>query len=76
MLGWIMLLVTVYAILFAILNVKKKPNISLLVATVVPFITFYYIGVDEYNKVFIFAAILYFAVVNVLFLKKSLKNLH
>jgi hypothetical protein len=72
--AWIMLFITVSSILRAILNVKRKPKISLLVTALVPFTTFYYIGKNGNDEVFIFASIMFFVIVNVLLFKNSLKQ--
>lgn len=73
--GWIMLLITICTVVLAILNIKKNPKMILLVSALVPFTTFYYIGKNGYNEVFIFASILYFVVVNVLLFRSNLKEI-
>lgn len=72
--GWIMLFITIEAGLLASLYIKKNPKTALFMAALVPFITFYDIGKNGFNEVFVFASNLYFVVVNALLFRNSLKK--
>jgi hypothetical protein len=72
--GWVMLIITICTIIFAMLLVRSNPKIALLLSALVPLTTFYYIGKNGYNETFIFSSILYFVVVNALIIRNNLKK--
>ncbi|WP_110113089.1 hypothetical protein [Bacillus sp. CGMCC 1.16541] len=69
--SWIFFFLTVAAILLALQLVKKRPIVSLSIAGTVPFLTFYQIGRNGYDEVFIVATISFFIAVNVVIFKKN-----
>lgn len=73
--GWVLLILSIAAMVFAIANVHSKPAVSVLTATAIPFAAFYYIGMHGSTEVFVLAAILYFVTVYIFLFRKELKDL-
>lgn len=64
--AWILGIVTVAAMVLSIYLLDKKPNVSLVIAIVVPFVCFYFIGKLDGKVVFIFFAGIFVVVMNFL----------
>ena len=69
--AWIMLLIVLGAVILAVINRKRNPRFSLLIAAIIPLIGFYYIGKYQYDSVFIFSVILYSIIVYFLIFKEK-----
>ncbi|WP_164667471.1 hypothetical protein [Virgibacillus doumboii] len=63
---WIIGIVAVAAFILSIYLLDKKPNLSLAIAIVVPFVCFYFIGKLDGEVVFIFFAGIFVVVMNFL----------
>ena len=72
--GWLMLVVTISAVIFSIIHLKKRPMFLIVLTVLISFSAFYYIGKFEYDSVFIFAAILYSVIVYALIVNINQKN--
>ncbi|WP_226647258.1 hypothetical protein [Mesobacillus subterraneus] len=69
--AWILFFIAAITALWAVLNVKTKPKLSLIVTALVSFIMFYFIGKTGNEEVFILASILFFISGNVLFFQNK-----
>ncbi|WP_077329477.1 hypothetical protein [Virgibacillus siamensis] len=59
MMGWGLTMVAMASLFLAVYLLKKNPNISLIIAAVVPFVCFYFLGSLGYETIFIvFASII------------------
>lgn len=72
--SWLLFILTVFSLVWAAFNVKRYPRLTLSLAAVVPFMSFYYVGRAGDNQIFIFFAICYFIVVNFTFFKSHVKR--
>lgn len=54
--AWILLFIAIGTCIWGVINVKKRPNISLFFTALISFTTFYFIGKSGNYDVFIFFA--------------------
>ncbi|UOQ45349.1 hypothetical protein MUN89_05220 [Halobacillus salinarum] len=71
---WIMIIITVCTLLLALQLVNSNPKTALLVSALVPCTLFYYLGKEGYKEAFLFTFILYFAAVNIMFIRQNINN--
>ncbi|GGJ82448.1 hypothetical protein GCM10007063_01200 [Lentibacillus kapialis] len=64
--GWITAIITMAALVSAIYLLDKKPNLSLTIAIIIPFVCFYLIGRLDGGVIFTFFAAIFVVIMNVL----------